>query len=364
MFKRIVCFLSAVIVMTSSVFAWDAYSFTGVYDVASSAPVMILDDSSNGVYDLDFTSGVPTTGSLTLWASGESKVIPGYDPVPVSFPAGHVNNLVYSYHNQDDHYTYSTQSFDLSYSDGTFSDVTYDYYLWTEFTVTFTIPVPADSAAFECDFNFINFNVQQRLPVWGSDVGPSCDLYFDDTLIDTWFVTSGRVLTDSQFYSFSSSDPPQNIKFVIKAPPYQSSYGLPSDSSSSGTVSCWSYVYWRNDSTFKYSFLSPDGALIGNIDQAQDDINNHESMESQWTGSMSSNFDALDMDSFTFPSGLLSGFSLITDIFQDLWNGMGDYKILYVFPLFLGIALLLIGRISKFSGGQSSSRSNRGDDDA
>ena len=364
MFKRIVSFLSAVIVATSSAFAWDAYSFTGVYDVASSVPVMILDDSSDGVYDLDFTSGVVSNPTdVSLFATGTSR-IPGFDPVTVPFSAGQVRSVPISYVYQEDHYTYSTQSFSMSYDSSAWQDVSYDYFLWSGFSVTFTIPVPADSAAFECDFNFFNFNVQQREPAWGSDIKPTCNLYFDDTLIDSWVVKSGKALTDNQLYSFSSSNLPSNIKFVMNVPSYSNSAGVPPDSSSSGTLSCWNYIYWRNDSTFKYSFLSPDGALVGNVDQAQDDINDHESMESQWTGSMSSNFDALDMDSFTFPSGLLSGFSLITGIFQDLWNGMGDYKILYVFPLFLGIALLLIGRISKFSGGQSSSRSNRGDDDA
>lgn len=364
MIKRIVSFLSAVIVMTSSVFAWDAYSFTGVYDVASSAPVMILDDSSNGVYDLDFTSGVVSdTIAVTLFATGTSR-IPGFDPITTPFSAGQVRSVPISYVYQDDHYTYSTQSFSMSYDSSAWHDVSYDYFRWTGFSVTFTIPVPADSGAFECDFNFINFNVQQRLPEWSQDVAPSCDLYFDDTLIDSWSVKSGRVLADNQFYSFSSANPPSNIRFVINCPSYSVSAGLPDDSDSSGTLDMWSYVYWSSSSTFSYWFLSPNGALVGNVDQAQDDINDHESIESQWTGSMSSNFDALDMDSFTFPSGLLSGFSLITGIFQDFWNGMGDYKIAYVFPLFLGIALLLIGRISKFSGGQSSSKTDRGNDDA
>ncbi len=83
-------------------------------------------------------------------------------------------------------------------------------------------------------------------------------------------------------------------------------------------------------------------------DQAQDSINQHEQYESQWTGSMTENFNSLDLEDFTFPNGLISAFALITGIFNDLWNALGEYKILFVFPLCLGIVLLLIGRISKF----------------
>lgn len=79
---------------------------------------------------------------------------------------------------------------------------------------------------------------------------------------------------------------------------------------------------------------------------------------------MTENFNKLDISNFTFPTGLVSGFSLITGIFQDIWNAMGEYKIMYVFPLTLGIVLLLIGRISRFAGRGSSRKSDGGGDGA
>lgn len=124
----------------------------------------------------------------------------------------------------------------------------------------------------------------------------------------------------------------------------------------------WLYSTSVSNYFFKIGILSDNSALDGEISSAQDNINDLDGIESEWTGSMTSNFDALDLGNFSFPSGLISGFALITGIFQDLWNSMGEYKILFVFPLTLGVVLLLIGRISKFSGGHSSRSSGRSDD--
>lgn len=116
--------------------------------------------------------------------------------------------------------------------------------------------------------------------------------------------------------------------------------------------------------TLSLSILQVDDVLPSVNDEAQDKLNEHESIESQWTGSMTENFNALDLSGFSYPEGLVAAFALITGIFNDLWNGMGEYKILYVFPLTLGVVLLLIGRISKFSGRGSTGKSGKGDDSA
>lgn len=119
-------------------------------------------------------------------------------------------------------------------------------------------------------------------------------------------------------------------------------------------------VALHNHTSAVISGLSDDGVLDGFNDQAQNDINRHESYEADYTSSMNSAFNALSLDSFTWHDGLISAFSLISGIFTDLWNGMGIYAVLYTFPLFLAIVLLLIGRISKYAGTKSSGKN--GDD--
>lgn len=94
---------------------------------------------------------------------------------------------------------------------------------------------------------------------------------------------------------------------------------------------------------------------------AQNSLQQSNELESQWVGSMSENFAALDLANFSWDSGLVGAFSLISDIFMRLWAAMGKYNILYVFPLTLGVVLLLIGRLSRTSVKRSS---GRGDDDA
>lgn len=96
---------------------------------------------------------------------------------------------------------------------------------------------------------------------------------------------------------------------------------------------------------------------------ASNTIDDHTQVEQQWTGSMTDNFNALNIGNFTFGDGLISGFGLVSDLFMRIWTGLGSYAVVYTFPLYLGVVLLLIGRISKFSGSQGSSN-KRGDGDA
>lgn len=96
------------------------------------------------------------------------------------------------------------------------------------------------------------------------------------------------------------------------------------------------------------------GELPSVGDSLQDKSDALEDQESQWQGSMTDNFDALQMGDFAFPTGIISGFGLLTSIFVQLWDKLGQYAAIYTFPLFLGIALLLIGRMSKFAGRSSS----------
>lgn len=108
------------------------------------------------------------------------------------------------------------------------------------------------------------------------------------------------------------------------------------------------------------SFLNGQDVINAQNDKTKSDINKHEEYESQWTGSMTENFNKLDFGNFTFTSGMLGGLNLVSGLFMDVWNALGGAAVIYVFPLYLGLILLLVGRISR--GGGKSSSSSEGDD--
>lgn len=181
------------------------------------------------------------------------------------------------------------------------------------------------------------------------------DLIVNGQTVDSFYPSSSGVFDcGSRIYSFSS--PVTSLCFRARYNEYfENIYGE--------DVVMLS-VANSPDIDFEFSVLSDTSVIDGFNDEAQNNINEHEALESQWTGSMTSNFNALNLDDFTIPDGLVSGFALISGIFNDLWNGMGEFKIVYVFPLTLGVVLLLIGRISKFSGGHGSAKRGRSDDNA
>lgn len=51
-----------------------------------------------------------------------------------------------------------------------------------------------------------------------------------------------------------------------------------------------------------------------------------------------------------FDSQLIAGFALVNTIFGMVWEKMGDFKFIYIFSLTLAIALLAVGRISRYAG--------------
>lgn len=62
-----------------------------------------------------------------------------------------------------------------------------------------------------------------------------------------------------------------------------------------------------------------------------------------------------------FSGGALNGVALATDLFTQIWNVLGEWKVVYTFPLIMGLVLLVIGRMSRFSGTMNSR--NNGDKD-
>lgn len=200
--------------------------------------------------------------------------------------------------------------------------------------------------------SFSSFSLDGSLLLWSfspdysySFNGGSISLYVNDAFVHRFYASSssGGVLDFASFI-YSGSVPVTSISFVV-SPDWGSisvsegdSFDLP--------------LRTRLDQMggVQFSVLSGDTVLDGFNDEGQDAINQEDALQSQWGGSMVDNFNALNVGSFSYPDGLMSAFSLVSGIFQDIWSSFGDYALLWVFPLTLAIVLLVIGRISKTAG--------------
>lgn len=342
MIKRLVCLLSAVMVVASSAFAWDAYSFTGVYD-APSIPNLALSSSlssaSSDLIDLTTFTGWASSGTALIAAEGYYSLPgdnnSGVSPAQITGTLGHWDTNYY--------YEFSgTTSFKTSIFTPHDLFIPYLDSALTSFKYTFSEPYP-ESVSLDGLIHPV-IHVQK----------PSAD-YIYATGVDVRINNNQRFYFSASNNSVSISDiftDYAGIQSIEIFPRFENNYTYEMNKEDVSYLFAI-YLYSPGDS-LKLGVLSDNSALNGEIDEAQGNMNDLDSVESEWTGSMTSNFDALDLGNFSFPSGLVSGFALITGIFQDLWNSMGEYKILFVFPLTLGVVLLLIGRISKFDGQDSS----------
>lgn len=93
--------------------------------------------------------------------------------------------------------------------------------------------------------------------------------------------------------------------------------------------------------------LTGEAATIGG------NIENNAQAEDYYQTSMQGSYDSLDLDNFTF-GGIAGAMEFVGTVFSDMWSAFGEYTILFTYPMILGIALLVIGRISKHGGGNSS----------
>lgn len=150
--------------------------------------------------------------------------------------------------------------------------------------------------------------------------------------------SSGTVDFGNSVFSFSS--PVQSIGLKISWP--WQFYNTPTS---------WAIqvTFTRPSVLFGLTVLSGDSVLDGFVDNAQDSINDWDEIESGFGDSATSDFNDLGIDDFEYPSGFIGAFSLVSGIFSDLFNCMGDFRIIYILPLTLGICFLLIGRVSRTS---------------
>lgn len=375
--KRVVALAAALLCCTSSVFAWDAESFTNgsVYEFD---PVM-----EASTFRLD--SGAATLSSSDKAASSGTAVINPFDSIyldrwsfisalsagvnqtisgggmdvsytrPVSLDSGSMN---YSLVWKSVFFASSFVSSPAGNSTSTYFDWSFPYTGKIRFDFSVPDSIDSTSVSFDGSLSAVSELYVNSSPFPRANAA-SITVYINDAAQRVFYPDSSNIFYFSNI--FSSASRITKISFVVDYLPFAS--GDTNNKSVSFRVDSGFVLSGLTD-PLTLSFLTGHSALDGFNDQAQDSINEHESIESQWTGSMTENFNALDLDSFSFPNGLVAAFALITGIFQDLWNGMGEYKILYVFPLTLAIALLLVGRISKFAGNSGSGRNKGGDDDA
>lgn len=96
--------------------------------------------------------------------------------------------------------------------------------------------------------------------------------------------------------------------------------------------------------------LADESASLDNKSQATaEKIMQQSNGEQFWIDKNTDNFNALDFDKFSFSNGVVGALSSVGSLFSSVWNALGDAVVLFTFPLMLGIALVLVGRISRHS---------------
>lgn len=104
------------------------------------------------------------------------------------------------------------------------------------------------------------------------------------------------------------------------------------------------------------SEVSGTDELSDSASSAADSINDNDVQEVHWQTNMSYNFDQLQLGNYNL-NLLGGGLALVGNMFSSIWSAFGQWSIVFTFPLILGIALLVIGRLSKTGGGNSSRNS-------
>lgn len=81
-----------------------------------------------------------------------------------------------------------------------------------------------------------------------------------------------------------------------------------------------------------------------------DQIMQRVNSEQYWSDKNTETFNALDMGNFTFGDGVVGALPTVGNLFKSLWASFGDVTLIFTFPLMLGVALVIVGRISRTAG--------------
>lgn len=100
----------------------------------------------------------------------------------------------------------------------------------------------------------------------------------------------------------------------------------------------------------KDSLATESGVVDKKSEELAGQIMQRVDSEQYWSDKNTETFNALDMGNFTFGDGVVGALPTVGNLFKSLWDSIGDVTLIFTFPLMLGIALVIVGRISRTSG--------------
>lgn len=100
----------------------------------------------------------------------------------------------------------------------------------------------------------------------------------------------------------------------------------------------------------KDSLATESGALDKKSEELAGQIMQRVDSEQYWNDKNTENFNALDMGNWTFGDGVVGALPTVGNLFKSLWDSIGDVSLIFIFPLMLGIALVIVGRVSRTAG--------------
>lgn len=112
----------------------------------------------------------------------------------------------------------------------------------------------------------------------------------------------------------------------------------------------------------KNALAEESAALSQESQKVGDQIMMQTDAETYWKDKNTENFNALDIDNFSFDNVLISALAAVGKWFSNLWDALGPVTIIFTFPLVLGISLVVVGRVSRAAGKGSKSGKGGGDD--
>lgn len=100
----------------------------------------------------------------------------------------------------------------------------------------------------------------------------------------------------------------------------------------------------------KNALAEESGALDKKSEELGGQIMQRVDSEQYWNDKNTENFESLDMNNWSFGDGVVGALPTVGNLFKSLWDSLGDTVVIFTFPLMLGLALVVIGRISRTAG--------------
>lgn len=100
----------------------------------------------------------------------------------------------------------------------------------------------------------------------------------------------------------------------------------------------------------KDSLSAEAGAVDKKSEELGGQIMQRVDSEQYWSDKNTENFNALDMGNWSFGDGVVGALPTVGNLFKSLWDSIGDATLIFIFPLMLGIALVIVGRVSRTAG--------------